>query len=262
MVDTCGTGGDGADTFNISTAVCFVASACGATVAKHGNRSASGSVGSADVLEALGLSLNAPLERVINAINQVNVSFLFAPAWHSSLVNLAPLRKRLGIRTIFNLLGPLVNPLRPQSQVLGVASIDLLDPMAEALQALGLKRAVVVHGAGGLDEASLEGPNQIRFLDKGEVTSSILNATDFGLSNVANDLLKGSDLEGNKQILSSLLKGNATKAQTEVVALNNALVLWASGLQDDLQLGVESSLRCIESGRPWTKLEDLRNFLR
>ena len=132
MVDTCGTGGDGADTFNISTAVAFTAAALGVSVAKHGNRSASGKVGSADVLEGLGLNLKAPLASVVDAISTTGVTFLFAPAWHPALVNLAPLRRSLGVRTVFNLLGPLVNPLQPQAQVLGVARADLLDPMAGA----------------------------------------------------------------------------------------------------------------------------------
>merc|ERR1711965_1135143 len=182
MVDTCGTGGDGADTFNISTAVAFTAASCGVKVAKHGNRSASGKVGSADVLEGLGLNLKAPLKTVVDAISGTGVTFLFAPAWHPALVNLAPLRRSLGVRTVFNLLGPLVNPLSPRAQVLGVARADLLDPMAGALQQLGLTRAVVVHGAGGLDEASLEGPNQVRILENGDVHADQLSASDFGLT--------------------------------------------------------------------------------
>ena len=133
MVDTCGTGGDGANTFNISTAVAFVASSCGVNIAKHGNKSASGKVGSADVLLNLGINLNSSLEKVISAIDDIGITFLFAPVWHKSLIKLAPLRKSLGIRTVFNQLGPLVNPLRPNAQVLGVASEELLGPMASAL---------------------------------------------------------------------------------------------------------------------------------
>ena len=155
LVDTCGTGGDGANTFNISTAVAFVAASCGVKIAKHGNKSASGKVGSADVLFNLGLNLNSPLEKVISAVNEIGITFLFAPVWHKSLIKLAPLRKALGIRTIFNQLGPLVNPLRPNAQVLGVASEDLLEPMGLELLKLGMNRAIVVHGSGGLDEASL-----------------------------------------------------------------------------------------------------------
>ena len=261
MVDTCGTGGDGANTFNISTAVAFVSAACGATVAKHGNRSASGKIGSADVLEALGLPLNAPSQNVINAIENVQVTFLFAPAWHSSLVNLAPLRKRLGVRTIFNLLGPLVNPLRPQSQVLGVAKENLLGPMSEALLGLGLKRAVVVYGAGGLDEASLEGPNDMRFISDGKITSSKIDPRDIGLSYASVNELQGGDLATNKQILKSLLQGNGTNAQKDIVAFNTSLVLWSSGIENDLRAGVSKSLECLNSPQPWNIFESLRNTL-
>ncbi|NDC15924.1 MAG: anthranilate phosphoribosyltransferase, partial [Synechococcaceae bacterium WB9_2_170] len=185
LVDTCGTGGDGADSFNISTAVACVAAACGAAVAKHGNRSASGKVGSADVLEALGLHLQAPQERVVAALSDVGLTFLFAPGWHPALVALAPLRRSLGIRTVFNLLGPLVNPLQPDSQVVGVARVELLDPMAEALARLGLARAVVVHGPGGLDEASLAGPNDLRLVTAGSVRSELLDPQALGLDVVA-----------------------------------------------------------------------------
>ena len=261
MVDTCGTGGDGADTFNISTAVAFVATACGVNIAKHGNRSASGKVGSADVLEGLGIRLDAPLERVVNAISEEKITFLFAPAWHSSLVHLAPLRKDLGVRTIFNLLGPLVNPLRPSSQVLGVASSDLLDPMAEALSGLGLERGVIVHGAGGLDEASLQGPNQLRLITNGNLDSFSLDVSDFGISNSSNNELKGGDLNTNKEILSSLLQGKGTKSQREVVALNNSLVLWAAGIEEDFNKGFLASLQCLESGRPWMIFENFKNYL-
>ena len=262
MVDTCGTGGDGADTFNISTAVAFTAAACGANVAKHGNRSASGKVGSADVLEGLGLALNAPLDSVVSAIKKANVTFLFAPAWHPSLVNLAPLRKNLGVRTIFNLLGPLVNPLRPNSQVLGVAKEELLDPMATALKELGLKKAVVVHGSGGLDEASLEGPNQVRFLEQGTVTASTINAKALGLFASPNDSLKGGDLSVNKNILTSVLKGEGTDAQRDVVALNTSLVLWAAGLEDDISSGVITAINCLKDGRPWQRVEALKTALK
>jgi len=200
LVDTCGTGGDGANTFNISTAVAFVSAALGVKIAKHGNRSASGKVGSADVLEKLGLPLNVSSEKIVEALKNLGITFLFAPSWHPSLVNLAPLRKSLGVRTIFNLLGPLVNPFRPKSQVLGVAKADLLDPISLALKGMGLKRAVVVHGAGGLDEASLAGSNQFRFLDKEAIRTEIINPSDLGLTEISNESLKGDDLKTNSQI--------------------------------------------------------------
>ena len=261
LVDTCGTGGDGANTFNISTAVAFVSAALGVKIAKHGNRSASGKVGSADVLENLGLPLNVSSEKVVEALNNLGITFLFAPSWHPSLVNLAPLRKSLGVRTIFNLLGPLVNPLRPKSQVLGVAKADLLDPMSVALKGMGLKRAVVVHGAGGLDEASLAGANQFRFLDKDVIRSEIINPSDLGLTEISNESLKGDDLKTNSQILMSLLMGEGNKYHKEVVALNTALVLWVSGAEDDLSLGVKRSLDCLNTDKSWLLFKQLRDFL-
>ncbi len=261
LVDTCGTGGDGANTFNISTAVAFVSAALGVKIAKHGNRSASGKVGSADVLENLGLPLNVSSDKVVESLKNFGITFLFAPSWHPSLVNLAPLRKSLGVRTIFNLLGPLVNPLRPKSQVLGVAKADLLDPISVALKGMGLKRAVVVHGAGGLDEASLAGSNQFRFLDKNVIRSEIINPSDLGLSEISNESLKGDDLTTNSQILISLLKGEGNKYHKEVVALNTALVLWVSGAEDDLNLGVKRSLDCLNSDKPWLLFMQLRDFL-
>ena len=261
MVDTCGTGGDGAETFNISTAVAFTAAACGVNVAKHGNRSASGKVGSADVLESLDIHLQAPLEKVVEAISLAKVTFLFAPAWHPALVDLAPLRKSLGVRTVFNLLGPLVNPLRPQAQVLGVARIDLLDPMAEALQSLGLQRAVVVHGAGGLDEASLEGVNHLRMLENGQVRSLVIDPIDLGLTSAPVEALKGGDVSTNKEILSSVLQGGGTKPQLEVVAFNTALVLWAAGLQNDLSIGIQMALSSLNKCQPWDCLQKLRKAL-
>jgi anthranilate phosphoribosyltransferase len=261
LVDTCGTGGDGADTFNISTAVAFTAAACGVEVAKHGNRSASGKVGSADVLEGLGLNLKAPLQSVVDAIPAAGVTFLFAPAWHPALVNLAPLRRSLGVRTVFNLLGPLVNPLKPQAQVLGVAKKDLLDPMAGALQRLGLERAVVVHGAGGLDEASLAGPNDLRFIEAGAIHSLQLSPDELGLATADLEALKGGDLDCNQTILQQVLQGRGKPAQRDVVALNTALVLWAAGIDTDLSSAAARAAEALDQGLPWTRLEVLRQHL-
>ena len=261
LVDTCGTGGDGADTFNISTAVAFTAAACGVEVAKHGNRSASGKVGSADVLEGLGLNLKAPLQSVVDAIPAAGVTFLYAPAWHHALVNLAPLRRSLGVRTVFNLLGPLVNPLKPQAQVLGVAKKDLLDPMAGALQRLGLERGVVVHGAGGLDEASLAGPNDLRFIEAGAIRSLQLSPDELGLATADLETLKGGDLDCNQTILQQVLQGRGEPAQRDVVALNTALVLWAAGIDTDLSSAAARAAEALDQGLPWTRLETLRQHL-
>ena len=261
MVDTCGTGGDGANTFNISTAVAFVAASCGVKVAKHGNKSASGKVGSADVLSNLGLDLNCSLEKVISAVNEIGITFLFAPVWHKSLIKLAPLRKALGIRTVFNQLGPLVNPLRPDAQVLGVASEELLEPMASALLRMGMKRAIVVHGSGGLDEASLQGENKLIFVEKGELRFSKLNISNFNQENISNEKLVVSKSEQNDEILKSVLIGSGQKAHKDVVALNTSLVLWVAGIENDLHDGFKKALSSINKGNPWNNFLSLKTFL-
>jgi len=261
MVDTCGTGGDGANTFNISTAVAFVAASCGVKIAKHGNKSASGKVGSADVLLNLGLNLNCSLEKVISAVNEIGITFLFAPVWHKSLIKLAPLRKDLGIRTVFNQLGPLVNPLRPNAQVLGVASEDLLEPMGSALLKMGMNRAIVVHGYGGLDEASLQGENKLVFVEKGKLRFSKINISDLNSNNASNENLVVSDSDSNEEILKSVLNGSGQKSHKDVVALNSALVLWVAGIEDDLNEGFNKALFSINQGNPWQKFLLLKTFL-
>ena len=261
MVDTCGTGGDGANTFNISTAVAFVAASCGVKIAKHGNKSASGRVGSADVLLNLGLNLNCSLKKVISAVNEIGITFLFAPVWHKSLIKLAPLRKALGIRTIFNQLGPLVNPLRPNAQVLGVASEDLLEPMGNALLNMGMNRVIVVYGSGGLDEASLQGDNKLVFVEKGKLRFSKINISDFNHENISNDKLVVSGTDSNEEILKSVLNGSGQKSHKDVVALNTSLVLWAAGIEDDLHKGFNKALFSINQGNPWEKFLLLKTYL-
>ena len=259
MVDTCGTGGDGADTFNISTAVAFTAAACGVNVA-GGNRSASGG----GLSRCAGRARSQPqgtVEQGGGSCVTTGVTFLFAPAWHPALVNLAPLRRSLGVRTVFNLLGPLVNPLQPQAQVLGVARPELLDPMAGALQRLGLSRAVVVHGDGGLDEASLAGPNALRLIESGEITSQEVCPEDLGLTRAGLDLLRGGDCTVNQQILQDVLQGQGSLPQTEVVAFNTALVLWAAGLQTDLKAAAAQALTVLSEGKAWETLVALREAL-
>ncbi|QEY31489.1 anthranilate phosphoribosyltransferase [Synechococcus sp. RSCCF101] len=261
LVDTCGTGGDGADSFNISTAVAFTASACGVRIAKHGNRSASGRVGSADVLEDLGLNLSAGQAQVVGAIDAAGLTFLFAPSWHPALASLAPLRRELGIRTVFNLLGPLVNPLRPDAQVLGVARADLLDPMAEALARMGMQRAVVVHGAGGLDEASLSGPSDLRLVEHGAVRTDRLDPDSLGLETAPLAALAGGDRQRNAAILEAVLRGEGTRPQADVVALNTALVLWAAGTAGSWSEGLARARGSLAAGEPWQRLVSLRNVL-
>ena len=196
-IDTCGTGGDGSSTFNISTAVSFVAAAAGIPVAKHGNRSASSKVGSADVLEALGVDLNASPEKSKAALKEVGVTFLFARGWHPAMKAVAPLRGELKVRTVFNLLGPLVNPLRPTGQVIGVYDSSVLMPVAEAIAQLGIQQAMVLHGREKLDEAGLGKETDVAVVENGSVTSKVLNPADFGLASASLEAIQGGELEEN-----------------------------------------------------------------
>ncbi len=263
LIDTCGTGGDGASTFNISTAVAFVAAAAGVPVAKHGNRSASSRVGSADVLEALGVNLNAPEDQIILALEQVGITFLFAPGWHPALKAVAPIRRTLGIRTIFNLLGPLVNPLRPSGQVIGVGDPDLIDPIVHALHLLGTEIAIVVHGREKLDEAGLADINDVAILSDGQVKLVSIHPEDVGLALTPTIAMRGGDVRENAEILRAVLQGKGTQAQQDIVALNSALALQvgqAIALQDH-RAGISLAQDILSSGAAWSKLEELVKFL-
>ncbi|MBD2431882.1 MULTISPECIES: anthranilate phosphoribosyltransferase [Fischerella] len=263
LIDTCGTGGDGASTFNISTAVAFVAAAGGIPVAKHGNRSASSRVGSADVLEALGINLSCDSEKVEAALKEVGITFLFAPGWHPALKAVASLRRSLKVRTVFNLLGPLVNPLRPTGQVIGVFDPKLLATIAQALQQLGTQKAIVLHGREKLDEAGLGDVTDLAVLSKDEVTLTTLNPVNLGITTAPLTALVGGDVEENAEILKAVLQGKGTQAQQDVVILNAALALQvgeAVPLLDHAQ-GVQLAREILQSGAAWTKLEQLVQFL-
>ena len=263
LVDTCGTGGDGSSTFNISTAVAFVVAAAGVKVAKHGNRSASSKVGSADVLEALGINLTAPSEKVSAAVEAVGITFLFAPGWHPALKSVAPLRKTLNIRTIFNLLGPLVNPLRPTGQVIGVYDAQFLTPIAEALAVLGTSKAMIVHGRERLDEAGLGDITDIALLTNNQVNLSTLNPEKLNLTPAPISELKGGNLIENTDILRNVLQGKGTLAQLEAVALNASLALQVGQAVTwgNHQQGIETAKDILKSGLAWQKLEALVDFL-
>ncbi len=263
VIDTCGTGGDGASTFNISTAVAFVAAAAGVKVAKHGNRSASSKVGSADVLEALGVNLTASPEKVAAALDTVGVTFLFAPGWHPALKSVANIRKTLKIRTIFNLLGPLVNPLQPTGQIIGVYSPQFLQPMAEALQLLGLSQGMVLHGREKLDEAGLGDETDIALLSEGKVKLSTINPEALGLTSAPLAAIKGGEVAENKEILQNILQGKGTLAQREVVALNASLALQIAQVIPlmEHQKGIEMAQDILKSGAAWQKLAELVSFL-
>jgi anthranilate phosphoribosyltransferase len=268
LIDTCGTGGDGKSTFNISTAVAFVAAASGVKVAKHGNRSASSKVGSADVLEALGLNLNASAQKVRAAVREVGITFLFAPGWHPALKVVAPVRRTLKVRTIFNLLGPLVNPLRPTGQVIGVCEPILVETIAQALCQLGTCRAIVLHGREKLDEAGLADLTDLAVLSDQQVRLMVLNPQELGLTPAPTDELRGGDVQENAEILRAVLQGKGTQAQQDVVALNTALALYvgeaipeADDYLDTFAKGVALARDILQSGVAWTKLEQLAQFL-
>jgi anthranilate phosphoribosyltransferase len=264
LIDTCGTGGDGASTFNISTAVAFVAAAAGVPVAKHGNRSASSKVGSADVLEALGINLNAASEKVQAAVQEVGITFLFAPGWHPALKAVASLRKTLKVRTVFNLLGPLVNPLRPTGQIIGVSDPTLVSTIAHALKQLGTSQAIVVHGREKLDEAGLGDLTDLAVLSNSEVQLTTINPQDLGLTPATLGALRGGDVAENTEILRNVLQGNGTPSQQDVVALNAALALQVGGavpLEDHAQ-GISIAKDILNTGAAWSKLEQLVEFLR
>ncbi len=269
-IDTCGTGGDGASTFNISTCVAFVAAAAGIAVAKHGNRAASSKVGSADVLESLGINLSLSPEIAQAALKQVGITFLFAPSWHPAMKYVAPVRKTLKVRTVFNLLGPLVNPLQPTGQVIGVFNPDLVETVAQALQLLGREEAIVLHGLEKLDEAGLADKTQLSVLSRGEIQSVLIDPRELGLAAAPTSALRGGEAADNLEILRSVLQGGGTQAQHDVVALNAALALKVGGalsvrsreLTDTLIEGVALAQSILRSGAAWAKVEELVAFLK
>jgi anthranilate phosphoribosyltransferase len=268
-IDTCGTGGDGASTFNISTCVAFVAAAAGVAVAKHGNRAASSKVGSADVLDAMGINLGADPTAVQAALSEVGITFLFAPGWHPAMKAVVPIRKTLKVRTVFNLLGPLVNPLRPSGQVLGVFDPDMVDVMANALNQLGIPDAIVLHGRETLDEAGLAAPTDLAVVSGGAVTSVVLDPAELGLATAPTAALKGGELQDNVDIMTAVLQGKGTVAQMDVVALNAALALKVGGAiaasdcpSDTYRQGIIKAKEILNSGAAWDKLQELVTFLK
>ncbi len=267
LIDTCGTGGDGASTFNISTAVAFVAAAAGIPVAKHGNRAASSKVGSADVLEGLGINLRAPLEKVEAAVETVGITFLFAPGWHPAMKSVVPFRKALKVRTVFNLLGPLVNPLPITGQVIGVYHPGLVSTVAQALQLLGRPQAIVLHAQEGLDEAGLADVTHMATVWRNQVTPVTLKPSDLGIAQSPTSALKGGDLQENIDILKAVLKGKGTQAQQDVVALNAALALTTAGEVGEpglatYQTQLERARSILSSGAAWEKVEALIEALK
>lgn len=247
FADCCGTGGDGSGTINVSTAAGLVAAACGLPVAKHGNRSVSSRCGSADVLEALGARLELPPEQARAVLDETGFTFLFAPAYHPGMKHAALVRRQLSVRTVMNLLGPCVNPARPPVQLLGVADARMLRRIAQVLQALGVERALVVHG-GGLDEVALHAETRAVLLSGGELEEIVLTPEDAGCTRAALQALEGGDPEVNAARLKMLLEGGGEQAEREAVALNAGALLWIAGRAPDLRHGTERALDALRAG--------------
>jgi anthranilate phosphoribosyltransferase len=259
LVDTCGTGGDASGTFNISTATALVVAGAGVRVAKHGNRGVSSRCGSADVAEALGININLPPARVAACLGEIGIAFLFAPALHSAMKYVQPVRRELRLRTVFNLLGPLTNPARTSAQVVGVYSESLVETLAEALALLGLRRALVVHGADGLDEITITGPTRVAEVREGRVRGYEVTPEDFGLKRAALEEISGGDVGANARIIHAILQGRKS-ARRDVVLLNAAATLVAAGRVDSIADGLPLAARSLDSGAAWHKLEALVRF--
>ncbi|MEI6044509.1 MAG: anthranilate phosphoribosyltransferase [Chloroflexota bacterium] len=257
VVDTCGTGGDGANTFNISTTTAFVVAGAGAIVAKHGNRAASSRCGSADVLEALGVNINLKPEEVTTCLREASIGFMFAPLFHPSMKYAGPVRREIGIRNVFNILGPLTNPAGARRQVLGVPNAELAVKLAATLQQLGSQHILVVHSADGLDEISIAAESYIYEVKEGEtLTKQVIAPEDFGMERASAEVMRGGNAQENCTITLKVLEGEKTP-QRNVVLLNAAAALVAAGLALSLKEGVEQAAAAIDSGAARQRLTDL-----
>ncbi len=263
LVDIVGTGGDGSHTFNISTCSMFVAAAAGARVSKHGGRSVSSKSGSADVLESLGININLSPEAIARCIEQVGVGFMFAPNHHPAMKNVAPVRRELGIKTIFNILGPLTNPASAPNILMGVFHPDLVGIQVRALQRLGAEHAVVVYGRDGMDEVSLGAATLVGELKNGEITEYEIHPEDFGMTMASSRALRVETPEASRQMLMGVLEGRddpTFKAASEIVALNAGVALYAANVVADMGEGIALARRTLASGAALAKLEQLKAF--
>ncbi|HVF88753.1 MAG TPA: anthranilate phosphoribosyltransferase [Blastocatellia bacterium] len=259
LIDTCGTGGDVSGSFNVSTATAFVVAGAGVRVAKHGNRSVSSQCGSADVVEALGVRIELSPELIARSIDQVGIGFLHAPLLHEAMKYVALARKQMGIRTIFNLLGPLTNPAGADTQVIGVYAPHLTELLAEVLRRLGSVRAMVVHGADGLDEISITGESKVTELDRGQIASYTVRPEDFGLRRASLGEIRGGDARKNAGIILRVLEAEPGPCR-DIVLLNAAAGLVASGKAGNMEEGVRAASHSIDSGKALAKLQSLIAF--
>jgi len=256
LVDTCGTGGATVKTFNISTAAAIVAAGAGVHIAKHGNRGITSKCGSADVLAALGVNIEASPDCIAQCIMEAGIGFMFAPKFHPAMKYVQPVRKTLGFRTVFNILGPLANPAGANAQVMGVPEQNLMPIVAEALNLLGVRRAMIVH-SNGLDEISTMGPTKITELKAGNLTNWTLNPQDYGLKPATQEMLAGSDAAGNADIVSNILKGKGDGSRKDIVVLNAAAAIIVGGLADDFPDAITLAQKAIDSGQASHCLEKL-----
>ncbi len=262
LVDTCGTGGDSSGTFNVSTASAFVVAGAGIMVAKHGNRSVSSHCGSADVLEAAGVSLNLTPEQIGRCVREVGIGFLFAPALHGAMKYAIGPRREIGIRTIFNILGPLTNPAGANVQVVGVFAADLTEPLAEVLGRLGSRRALVVHGEGGLDELTVTGSTRISDFHQGRVSTYNITPEQLGLARATLADLQGGATPSESAAQMRAIFGGEPGAKRDMVLINSGAALMAAGVSADLQAGVKKAAEVIDAGKALAKLEQLVAFCR
>ncbi len=262
VIDTCGTGGDGMNTFNISTTTAFVVAGCGVTVAKHGNRSISSKCGSADVLETLGVNLDVAPEIVEEAINEVGIGFMFAPKYHGAMRFAAKARQETKIRSIFNMLGPLTNPAAANCQLLGVYAPELTEMFANALKLIGLKRAFVVHGHDGLDEITICDSTRVSELNDGTIRTYDINPEDYFGETADQSELKGGDAVENAEITKAILNGSEKGPKRNIVLLNSAAALIAAGKAENLKEGILVAEESIDSGKSFKKLDALATYTR
>ncbi len=260
VIDTCGTGGDGADTFNISTTTAFVVAGCGLTVAKHGNRSISSKCGSADVLEKLGVNLSAEPSKVEKSIQEIGIGFMFAPAFHGAMKHAVTARKETGIRSIFNMLGPLTNPASANYQLIGVYAKELTDMFAKALSMLNVKKALVVHGDDGLDEISVCDQTTVSQLKDGEVSTFTIEPEMFFGKRYDLSEIKGGDVDDNAMITKAILSGDEIGAKRDVVLINAGAALLTANKVEILKQGIDLAADAIDSGKALKKLNDLITF--
>ncbi len=258
VVDTCGTGGDGSGTFNISTTAAFIVAGAGVQVAKHGNRSVSSKSGSADLLKALGVDIEVKIDIVEKCLDRHGIAFLFAPLMHSAMKHAIGPRREIGIRTIFNLLGPLTNPAGAKRQVIGVYDDKLTEPLADVLRKLGSEHLFVVHGSDGLDEVTLTGKTKVSELKNGAVKTWSLNPKDYGLSLCKAEDLKGGDPKRNAEITLAILKGEDKGPKLNISLLNAALAIVAGEKADDIGGGLKKATESVNTGSAYKKLEALR----